>query len=396
LSRSFFAPAFVLPRFPVLSRVRLRPYEGTVTAPETDLTELFLAHAPRELRDAADLDSQLDHELARCRAAWPGIALDARDFLPCLAARLPAELDPLAPFATVQVTDLYLACACGRGDPAAIAAFEARFLPEVDLALDHLRATRDQKQEVAQALRVQLLTGAGADGPAITGYSGRGSLAGWLRVAAVRAGCRLIQREQRAGTGQEELLAELPAGGGDSELAILKARYRREFAEAFEAAVASLETHERVLLRLHAVDGLSIDDIGALYRVHRATIARRIAKARGAIASRTRREMMRRLKIARTEQESIMRLIQSELAVSLSRCLPPVDALAADQISTSSSESQAGGSGDDAASSASPTPAAPARKLASGPQPADVEPGGDVQNEAHAGAGPRSSRVRAK
>jgi len=293
------------------------------------LTELFVPHLDPVLQPTVrawpDLEPRLADALARGRTAWPGIDLPPDAFLPYVAARVPPHLDADAIFATLQMTDLYLACAGSRGDPAAIAAFEARFRPDVEAALDRLRATRDQRQEVTQALWAQLFTGTPGAGPAILTYSGRGALAGWLRVAAVRAGFRLLRREERAGVGHDDLLTELPSPDQGPELEYLKTKYCGEFQDAFAAALDGLSAQQRILLRLHYVDGLSIDAIGEVYRLHRATVARRIAKARHEVLTSTRRTMVRRLRLPREEQESVLRLIRSQLQVSLTGHLPQVD-----------------------------------------------------------------------
>ena len=56
-------------------------------------------------------------------------------------------------------------------------------------------------------------------------------------------------------------------------------------------------------------------------RVHRATVARRITRARDALLSGTRRRLMMRLKLDRSELDSVMRMIESNVHVSLQRML---------------------------------------------------------------------------
>src|SRR5438552_1509727 len=90
-----------------------------------------------------------------------------------------------------------------------------------------------------------------------------------------------------------------------------------------EAALAGLHggKRHRTLLRLNLVDGLNIDKIGALYGVHRATVASWIAGARDEILTATRKALQERLKLSRAEFESLMGLVVSNLEVSLSRLL---------------------------------------------------------------------------
>jgi hypothetical protein len=71
------------------------------------------------------------HETA-CRA-WPGVRVAVDAFAAHLAALGIADVDAIAG------EDLYLALACGGGDPAAIAAFEEQRFPEVRRALARLR-----------------------------------------------------------------------------------------------------------------------------------------------------------------------------------------------------------------------------------------------------------------
>ena len=65
----------------------------------------------------------------------------------------------------------------------------------------------------------------------------------------------------------------------------------------------------------------SIEQIGAIYRVHRATVARWIADARELLLHQTRELLSRRVRVSNDELESILWLIDSQMDVSLHRCL---------------------------------------------------------------------------
>jgi RNA polymerase sigma-70 factor (ECF subfamily) len=83
------------------------------------------------------------------------------------------------------------------------------------------------------------------------------------------------------------------------------------FERAFAEAVALLPARDRNLLRFHLIDRLGIDQIAAIYHVHRATAARRLACARGALVASTRARLRCQLAIDTTELASVMRLIES-------------------------------------------------------------------------------------
>jgi RNA polymerase sigma-70 factor (ECF subfamily) len=112
---------------------------------------------------------------------------------------------------------------------------------------------------------------------------------------------------------RDDELAELIGSEDDPEVAYLKRLYREEFKRAFHAAVDALDARDRLLLRQHALDGLSIDQLATLNGVHRATVARWVAAAREALLAATQQQMVRRLRLSRSELASVMRLIRSQL-----------------------------------------------------------------------------------
>jgi RNA polymerase sigma-70 factor (ECF subfamily) len=144
-------------------------------------------------------------------------------------------------------------------------------------------------------------------------------------VTAVRAFLdekRRVSRREKEEVGVAEPLLDLPSGD-DWELDFLKQHYREAFKLAFADAVAGLTSEERNILRFHAVEGLSIDQIGTVYAMHRSSVARRLQGARRALLEATRAGLVERIRVERTELDSIMGLIQSRLDVSLDRLLAP-------------------------------------------------------------------------
>ncbi len=105
------------------------------------------------------------------RAEWPGVELALDVFREWVARRPEA----------VHLVDLYLTCACVRGDALAIAAFQARFGPEVAVALTGQRASAEFLDEVRQVLWERLLVPRDGGTPKLADYSGRGPLARWMR-----------------------------------------------------------------------------------------------------------------------------------------------------------------------------------------------------------------------
>ncbi len=268
--------------------------------------------------DVPDLEAALTDAYARARAAWPDISsVDGARFSAWLGEHIAAE-----DIAKAKVEDLLAACACVNGDTRAIAAVEAKTFHDVEAALGKMGLSADRISEVKQGLRKLVFVGDGEDGhgPRIAEYRGTGDLRAWLRVTAMRAALKLIRKESREQPSDDAVL-EARAGADDPELAYMKAAYRAAFREAFQDALDSLHAKERLLLKQQIVDGLGIDELGALYQVHRATAARWVASAREKLLGRTRRTFMLRARITSDECESIMRMVRSQLDVSLHRRL---------------------------------------------------------------------------
>ncbi|HEU4614444.1 MAG TPA: sigma factor-like helix-turn-helix DNA-binding protein, partial [Kofleriaceae bacterium] len=96
---------------------------------------------------------------------------------------------------------------------------------------------------------------------------------------------------------------------------------RDELRAAVAEAMTQLAPRERLLLRYHYIDAASIDRIGALLGVHRATAARWVAAAERAVIDKTHAALRARLRIPHEELESILRLIHSQLDISLPQAL---------------------------------------------------------------------------
>ncbi len=277
--------------------------------------EAFFARAPASAqRDS--VEAELERLVAQGAGAWPAVRLDPKVFVAWLAGKLAPGEDAASTLRELPPADLYLACACAEGDSAAIEAFERIYLTQVRAFVARIDPSPALAEEVAQELREKLLVAKSGGRPRIGDYSGRGELGGFLRVIATRTALRLRRKEQRAGTAPTQN-ADLLGRAADPELDYLKLRYRGVYEEAFRAALRSLTARERLFLKLHYVDGLSIDRIGGLYRLHRATVARRLASYRRRLREETQFELQRCAGMSATEFASLLTLVRSQLFVSL-------------------------------------------------------------------------------
>lgn len=290
--------------------------------PSQRLADHFLPHLTEAARLALsqlpDLEDQLAAMWSAARASCPTIELSPADFLRFVALRL--DLASLRGLHLLRADDLYLLCAYVKGIPAAAPLFESRYFGPVTGTLRRLRAEPDMIDDVKQSLRHALLLDRASD-PGHKHYMGAGSLASWMCVWAVREVGHRRDRRGRDDPFEEHALTNLPTKDDDHELAYLKQLYRREFKDAFKEALDTLTPRDRNVLRYNVLKGLNIEQIGTIYRVHRATVARWIAHARELLLHRTRELLTRRVKVSGDELESILRMIESQMDVSLLRCL---------------------------------------------------------------------------
>ncbi|NTX61739.1 sigma-70 family RNA polymerase sigma factor [Myxococcus sp. CA051A] len=246
----------------------------------------------------------------RARAAWPGVVLERGVFLAHLSAR--GGTDPVR-----HVEDLYLACACARGLPAALALFERRLLPAARQALARRNMVPDVVDEAMQRLRERLLLAREDAPPRLAEYDGRGPLETWVRTVALRLALTELRERAARPIALEEAL--LPVQ--DASFAALKHRHHADIEASIASALASMELRERAFLRLHLVENVGVEDIGRVHGVSRATMTRWLKAARDTLTERTHAELRRRLKVDASELESLARTLLSGLDLSVRHLL---------------------------------------------------------------------------
>lgn len=257
----------------------------------------------------------------RVRERWPEHVRSVVD---------PEELarDARGALAALALADLALALAAALGEPNAVAEIERTIIEPMPRTLSRLRPTPEVIDEVRQELREKLLVGANGGAPKLLEYKARGPLGAWARVIALRAAydrARSSQPESKSKNTSkndaESVLEGLIDSGDDPELAELRRRYSAELRDAFRAAARRLDAEERAVLRSQAIDGLTIDQIGALYQVHRATAARWLQQAKASLLSALREELATRLGESHDACDSVVALVRSRIDLSLERAL---------------------------------------------------------------------------
>jgi RNA polymerase sigma-70 factor (ECF subfamily) len=273
----------------------------------------------------ADLAALLATKLAEAREAWPGVELPE----PVYAAHVERLLDPSVPIGEwiddLHATDLYLACACARGDQTAARAFDGVVLAGLPAWVAHIDRSHAFAGEVRQVVLERLLVGSGGNPPRIAEYSGQGSLHKWARVAATRVALNLRRGHKREVDPEDHEIAKLIATP-DPELDLIKRRYHQDFRAAFRAALSGLPAQTRQVLRLHLVDGLPLERIGQLHGVNKSSVSRWLAAGRAQLLEAVRAQLRARLGVDGAELDSLIGAVQSQLEISLGGLMSSCDA----------------------------------------------------------------------
>lgn len=268
------------------------------------------------LRVSVSTPSDIDEAVERALATSPRFGAHSealRDRLTDLASTLRVE--------SLHAHDLMVAVACAAGDAAAIGQFETECISAIDKIIGHMRLPAPTVDDIKQAIRAKLLVREDdASPPKISEYRGRGPLRNWVGVIATREAMGLLRAKKPIRDSDDALMGiESPNAG--PELGYLKEHYRAAFAAAFVEALTELSPESRNALRMHYIHGLGVDRLGALYGMHRSNAARRVARARDQVLAATRRRLLVSLNVDRKEIDSVMRMVESRIDVSVQRLL---------------------------------------------------------------------------
>jgi len=192
----------------------------------------------------------------------------------------------------MQADDLCLIIACEHGDEHAWNDLVERFTPTVRSAARAASKNEDAAEDLAQSIWAELYglrtRKDGLPASKLAYYSGRGSLAGWLRavvaqlaVDVFRKQSRLVQTEEDADLERLARIAEgqpLVAGIPSPEESISNRFAQTDMQQALKESVQELSAEDRLLVKLYYFDNLRLREAGAVLGVHEATASRRLTR----------------------------------------------------------------------------------------------------------------------
>lgn len=206
-----------------------------------------------------------------------------------------ANTDIKAFIGEIRADDLCLVIACERGDESAWSDLVANFDATVKSAARKITSNAEDAEDLASSIWAELYgLRTDADGnkkSKLAYYSGRGSLAGWLRavvsqlaVDQFRKVSKFVQIEEDREF--ENLANEAASGDGNHfgsrienpEDLLTDRRTETDVSTALSATIAELDAEDRLLLKLYYFDDLKLKEIAATFGYHEATASRKLTR----------------------------------------------------------------------------------------------------------------------
>jgi RNA polymerase sigma-70 factor (ECF subfamily) len=238
--------------------------KGVMPVPMLEPFLAALAPCLRERLNHPELGRFLHERRDAARAKWPSLRVPDDVLAAFLGERVPTDAQSPAVLACMQVEELLLTCACVRGDSAAIRILQEEYFPPALAALARLGLDGHDVDEITQVMLERLLLGRSGRSPRILAYCGRGDLASWLRICAIRTAYRHL-RNERSRTEAAEDPFLLPDEEIDPEAGYARQSCRMLFTESLDEAAWTLTPREKRLLGAHYLDGLTLSETGLLH-----------------------------------------------------------------------------------------------------------------------------------
>lgn len=211
----------------------------------------------------------------------------------------------------IRADDLCLILACERGDERAWEDLVANFDSTVKSAARKISSNSEDAEDLASSIWAELYgLRTDADGgrkSKLAYYSGRGSLAGWLRavvsqlaVDQFRKTSKFVQIEEdrefenlandAAVSDNHHFVAHIDT----PEELLTEKQTESDVAEALQTAVQNLEAEDRLILKLYYFDDLKLKDIAATFGYHEATASRKLTRVQADIRKGVEKELKTR------------------------------------------------------------------------------------------------------
>jgi RNA polymerase sigma-70 factor len=200
----------------------------------------------------------------------------------------------------IHSDDLCLIIACEKGDEKSWEDLVANFDPTVKSAARKISSNSEDAEDLASSIWAELYglrqDVEGKKKSKLAYYSGRGSLAGWLRAVVSQLAVDQYRKQSKFVQIEEdrefENLAN-EAGNNDHHHLVAHSETPEEIftsgqtssdvAAALAAAIDSLDPEDRLILKMYYFDDLKLKDIAATFGYHEATASRKLTRVQADI-----------------------------------------------------------------------------------------------------------------
>ena len=239
----------------------------------------------------------------------------------------------------IHSDDLCLIVACEKGDEKAWEDLVANYDSVVKSAARKISSNNEDAEDLASSIWAELYglrqDAEGNKKSKLAYYSGRGSLAGWLRavvsqlaVDQFRKQSKYVQIEE---TREFENLAEESSNHTGNNLVVHHDQNPEElFSEkqstadvsaALRTAIDALEAEDKLILKLYYFDDLKLKDIAATFGYHEATASRKLVRIQTEVRKCVEKELKRHRGWSDGEVKKYLADAASKLGVSLEKML---------------------------------------------------------------------------
>lgn len=239
----------------------------------------------------------------------------------------------------IRADDLCLIIACERGDKRAWSDLVKNFDGTVKSAARKYAKNAEDAEDLAGSIWAELFgLKKDADGrlkTKLSYYSGRGSLAGWLRAVTNQLAVDQFRKESKFVQIEEarefENLAnessensdnvKLVHGSDNPEENFNRKQTEKDVSDALKAAIAELEAEDRLILKLYYFDDLKLKDIGTALGFHEATASRKLVRVQTEIRKSVEKILQTRHGWNKEEVKRYLADAASKLGISFEKLL---------------------------------------------------------------------------
>ncbi len=239
----------------------------------------------------------------------------------------------------IRADDLCLIIACERGDEKAWEDLVRSFDSTVKSAARKFAKNAEDAEDLAGSIWAELYgLKKDADGrlkTKLSYYSGRGSLAGWLRavtnqlaVDQFRKDSKFVQIEEAR---EFENLANESSENSDNNSVVAKSenpeekfsakQTQKDVSEALKQATSELGAEDKLILKLYYFDDLKLKDIGATLGFHEATASRKLVRVQSEIRKSVEKILRSRYGWKQEEVKRYLSDAASKLGISFEKLL---------------------------------------------------------------------------